>query len=152
MVRPLALDRALALRVDASGADAVTMVSDARALRQVLLNLLTNAIKYTPVGQITLTVHVEPPAPVASHGVAPEAPRPTVVLQVADTGIGIAPEHQARIFEPFWQVAPALTRAVGGTGLGLSVTRDLVHALGGTLTVASASGAGSTFTVRLPLA
>jgi signal transduction histidine kinase len=152
MVRPLALDRALALRVDAPGADAVTMVSDARALRQVLLNLLTNAIKYTPVGQITLTVHVEPPAPVASHGVAPEAPRPTVVVQVADTGIGIAPEHQARIFEPFWQVAPALTRAVGGTGLGLSVTRDLVHALGGTLTVASASGAGSTFTVRLPLA
>jgi signal transduction histidine kinase len=131
------------------------MVSDARAVRQVLLNLLTNAIKYTPAGQITLTVHLEPPAPAAGDGVTPDAPEasgPTVVVQVADTGIGIAPEHQARIFDPFWQVAPALTRAVGGTGLGLSVTRDLVRALGGTLAVASVPGAGSTFTVRLPLA
>jgi signal transduction histidine kinase len=164
MARPLAMARGLALRVDAPAVGAATMVSDARSVRQVLLNLLTNAVKYTPAGQVTLPARVEspgsveprtrvaPPAGAGDAGVAAEAPEPMVVVQVADTGIGIAPEHQARIFDPFWQVAPALTREVGGTGLGLSVTRDLVRALGGTLAVASVPGAGSTFTVRLPLA
>jgi signal transduction histidine kinase len=113
------------------------MQSDARRIRQILLNLLGNAVRYTERGEIRLEVHVEPAA---------------LRFVVADTGIGIAPDHVEQIFEPFWQVQQSLTRRVGGTGLGLSVTRRLARLLGGDVSVTSEPGVGSTFVVDLPLA
>jgi two-component system sensor histidine kinase BaeS len=72
------------------------------------------------------------------------------VIAVSDTGPGIAPEHLARVFEPFWQAEQSLTRQSGGTGLGLSVARGLAEMLGGTVTAESEPGGGSRFVVRVP--
>jgi PAS domain S-box-containing protein len=109
---------------------------DAARLTQVMLNLLTNAHKFTPeCGTITVAVH---------------AAEETVSLAVRDTGIGIAPQHAALVFEPFRRVEIGYARAQSGTGLGLALSRRLVELMGGTLTLESAPGAGSTFTVTLP--
>jgi signal transduction histidine kinase len=112
------------------------MHTDVRKVRQILLNLLANAARFTPAGgEVTLTA---------------ERHNGEVLFTVRDSGVGIAPEHQESIFEPFWQVEQKLTRRAGGTGLGLSVSRRLARLLGGDVTVKSALGAGSVFTVRLP--
>ena len=110
--------------------------SDAGKLRQILLNLLSNAAKFTERGEIAVRAVLDDGA---------------LVVSVRDTGPGIPPEHLDRIFDPFWQVEQRRTRKVGGTGLGLTVSRQLAQLLGGTLTVESAPGAGSTFRFRLPL-
>jgi PAS domain S-box-containing protein len=115
--------------------DELIMDTDGGKLRQILVNLLGNAVKFTTEGSIRLTIRAE-------------AGR--VRFIVADTGIGIAAEHLDRIFERFWQVDQGSTRARGGTGLGLTVTRRLTEVLGGTIRVESEPGAGSTFTVELP--
>ena len=112
-------------------------VTDARKIRQILLNLLANAARFTPAGgEVGLMVRVE----VAS-----------IIFTVRDTGIGIAPEHHERIFEPFWQVDQKTTRRAGGTGLGLSISRRFARLLGGDIIMTSVPGRGSTFTVRFPL-
>jgi signal transduction histidine kinase len=108
---------------------------DPGKLRQILVNLLSNAVKFTAQGGITVTAAVE---------------GAELVVRVADTGMGIAPDHRDRIFEPFWQVEQKATRRVGGTGLGLTVTRRLARLLGGEVTVESAAGEGAVFTLRLP--
>ena len=113
---------------------------DASRLRQILFNLLANAIKFTEVGEISLTSAVE-----RSHS------GDTLVFTVADSGIGIAPEDLERIFEPFTQVDASTTRKYAGTGLGLPISRQLATAMGGELWVDSELGLGSRFTVRLPL-
>jgi signal transduction histidine kinase len=111
------------------------MESDARKIRQILVNLLGNAVKFTDEGEVALEV---------------EEVGSDLLFRVRDTGQGIAPEHQERIFEPFWQVQGGPTRSAGGTGLGLGVARRLARLLGGDLTVESEPGKGSTFLVRLP--
>ncbi|CAN5883803.1 hypothetical protein BH23GEM9_BH23GEM9_34080 [soil metagenome] len=116
--------------------DAVTVRTDGGKLRQVLLNLLGNAVKFTEKGGITLRL---------------KAQHDAVALTVMDTGVGIAPEHVGRVFERFWQCNPEGSRAVSGAGLGLTVSRHLAGLLGGTLTVESEPGAGSSFTLMLPL-
>jgi signal transduction histidine kinase/ActR/RegA family two-component response regulator len=108
---------------------------------QVLLNLLDNAIKFTPEGEVGL--RLEWTAESATGG--------TVEFSVTDTGIGIAPEHHARLFEPFSQVDVSATRINGGTGLGLSICRGLVERLGGRIGFRSTPGSGSTFWFKLPV-
>jgi len=109
--------------------------ADPTKLRQILLNLLTNAIKFTDVGSVALA---------SRNG------NDCVEIMVRDTGIGIAPAYHDRIFDTFWQVEQKSTRKVGGTGLGLSVSRRLARLMHGDLTVDSALGKGSTFIIRLP--
>jgi signal transduction histidine kinase len=110
--------------------------TDAQKLRQVLTNLLGNAIKYTEQGFVALHV-----SPEVNGGVR---------FEVADSGIGMTQEHIEHIYDPFWQVEPTNTRRRGGTGLGLTVAMQLTRMMGGRLSVKSQMGAGSTFTLRLP--
>ena len=147
MIAPLAAGKGLTFRVELPDRP-VPVRSDPQKLRQILLNLLSNATKYTPAGEITLALTTAGGPDAAVPG-WPDADA-RLTLRVADTGIGIAAEHRERVFDPFWQASPALTRTVGGTGLGLSVSRQLAHLLGGTLSVESAPGVGSTFTVTIP--
>lgn len=105
-------------------------------LRQVLLNLLGNAIKFTERGTVTLEVST------SANGVQ---------IAIRDTGIGIAPERLSRIFEPFTQADASMSRRFGGTGLGTTISKQLVELMGGALTASSVPGEGSCFTVSLPL-
>jgi signal transduction histidine kinase len=135
MIEPSALQQTLAFAVHAPDG-ALPIVTDARKARQILLNLLGNAVRYTERGEVVLEVRAN-----AGGG---------VVFAVRDTGLGIAAEHRARIFEPFWQVDQSHARRKGGTGLGLAVSRQLAELLGGELRLESAIGRGSTFTLVLP--
>jgi signal transduction histidine kinase/CheY-like chemotaxis protein len=117
-------------------------VGDADRVRQVLVNLVGNAVKFTRGGRVTVRVAAQR----ADDG------RHEVVLVVADTGIGIAESDRARVFEPFEQADGSTTRRYGGTGLGLAISRRLVELMGGTIELTSEVGVGSTFTVTLPLA
>src|ERR1700676_2498865 len=117
----------------------VEVVGDAARLRQVLLNLAGNAIKFTATGGVALIV--EP-------GIWPDE----ISFLVRDTGIGIAPEAQARIFREFEQADERIARSYGGTGLGLSISERIVRRMGGRITLESKPGAGSTFEVSVPLA
>lgn len=113
------------------------LYSDRQKVKQLLVNLLSNALKFTHQGSVRVSAEYHP------------APR-AFTVSVEDTGIGIRPEDQERIFEDFQQVDGSPTRAYGGTGLGLSISRRLAHMLGGRLTLHSALGQGSTFTLHLP--
>jgi len=117
----------------------VEVVGDAARLRQVLLNLAGNAIKFTSTGGVALIV--EP-------GILPDE----ISFLVRDTGIGIAPEAQARIFREFEQADERIARSYGGTGLGLSISERIVKRMGGRITLESQPGVGSTFEVSIPLA
>ncbi len=116
--------------------DATIVVGDEEAIRQILDNLLDNAVKYTPEGG---WVRV-------ACGVTPEQ----VTVEVADSGIGIPRADLPRIFERFYRVDKARSRELGGTGLGLSIVKHLVQAIGGTIAVTSRLGEGSQFTIQLP--
>jgi PAS domain S-box-containing protein len=113
---------------------------DARLLRQVLVNLVGNAVKFTDAGEVAIRAEVQPSAD------------DQVVVQfgVSDTGIGIPPEATEKLFEPFTQVDGSSTRAHGGTGLGLAISARLVRLMGGKLAVASGVGRGSTFSFTVP--
>jgi PAS domain S-box-containing protein len=115
------------------------VIGDAARLRQVLLNLAGNAIKFTSTGGVALTV--EP-------GIQPNE----ISFLVRDTGIGIAPEAQLRIFREFEQADERIARSYGGTGLGLSISERIVKRMGGRITLESKPGVGSTFEVSVPLA
>jgi PAS domain S-box-containing protein len=135
LTEPLAMAKGLEFTCHAPDGPDI-MQSDVRKIRQILVNLLGNAIKFTREGQVRLDV---------------EEVADWMVFRVSDTGPGIAEEHRVRIFDAFWQVDGGTTRQEGGTGLGLSVTRRLAVLLGGTVEVESQVGRGTTFTVRLPL-
>ncbi len=119
--------------------------TDADKLRQVLLNLVSNAIKFTEQGEVCIGVSLREAEP-GKHG----ASRERVVIAVKDTGIGIPPEKQEHIFDEFYQVDSSNTRKYGGTGLGLSIVRKLSELLGGQVELESQVGGGSTFTLVLP--
>lgn len=132
---PLAHQKGLALNVDLAHAPA-GLIGDAQRLQQIVTNLLANAVKFTDTGEVSLRVEARP-----DHAVA---------FVVRDTGIGIAPEQQAVIFEAFRQADGSTSRKYGGTGLGLSISRDLARRMGGRIEVESTPGQGSCFTLELP--
>ncbi len=133
--------KGLAFRVDVADAVGHEAFGDSARIRQILLNLVDNAIKFTPAGEIRLTV-TRPPNRLA---------RDELVFSVADTGIGIPPEKQQAVFQPFTQADSTTTRAFGGTGLGLAISSLLAEAMGGRLWLESRSGQGSTFHCAVPL-
>lgn len=118
------------------------IIADEVRLRQIIFNLMSNAIKFTDRGQVRLAAFSE----AEEDGEAEH-----LVIRVADSGIGIPPDRAEEIFESFRQVDGGVTRRHGGTGLGLAICRNLARAMGGDVTVASTLGAGSTFTLTLPL-
>jgi signal transduction histidine kinase len=135
-VEPLVRQNGNRLRLELAPALGA-MVADQTKLRQALLNLLSNAAKFTKDGQITLKIRAE-------------GPPDQVVFIVRDTGIGMSEEQLGRLFEPFTQADASTTRLYGGTGLGLAITRRFCRMMGGDVGVVSAPARGSTFTMRLP--
>jgi signal transduction histidine kinase len=121
--------------------DLGTMRADLTKVRQSLFNLLSNACKFTAQGTITLAVSRETVAGTV-----------WVTFRVADTGIGMPPEQMEKLFQVFVQADASTTRQYGGTGLGLAITRRFCQMMGGDISVESALGQGSTFTIRLPAA
>jgi len=134
--QPLTADKGLEFVVDVQAQAPQTLFTDRQRLEQVLKNLLSNAVKFTEQGQVNLTVARQP-----GEGIA---------FIVRDSGIGIARDHQQSIFEAFRQADGTTNRRYGGTGLGLSISRELAALLGGSISVASEPGQGSTFTLLLP--
>lgn len=146
MLRPSAAARGLALEIEVDAAVPEVVVADHARLRQVLVNLVSNAIKFTERGRVRLSITSE------AAGAAAERAEATVRLAVEDTGIGMAPATLERLFEPFYQADDGIARRYGGTGLGLAISRELVRAMGSDLEVRSALGRGTTFSFELQLA
>ncbi len=146
MVRQAALDRGLELLLDVRSREllhsAGTFLGDPLRLGQVLTNLLTNAVKFTETGSVRLTVEITSPP-----GITPAV----LMLCVQDTGIGMTADQVSRLFQEFTQADGSTTRKFGGTGLGLTITKRLLELMHGTITVDSAPGKGTLFTVNVPL-
>jgi PAS domain S-box-containing protein len=134
-IEPMVRKKQLQFNTDVAS-DAPPLLTDRTKVKQVLLNLLSNAVKFTTRGSVTIRARRVPTG---------------VQIDVIDTGIGIRPDDLQAIWEDFRQVDQSRTREFGGTGLGLSITRKLLDRLGGTVTVKSTYGEGSTFSVTLPL-
>ena len=133
---PLAGQKLLAFTAAVDSSAPVSLYTDGQRLQQILKNLLSNAIKFTDAGQVSLTMAA--------------APGDMIAFAVRDSGIGIPADQQAIIFEAFRQADGTTSRRYGGTGLGLSISRDLAALLGGSISIASTPGQGSTFTLLLP--
>ena len=149
MVLPQAAARGILLEEEPCPPGA-SYLADPDRVRQILLNLLSNAVKFTRSGgRITVRCQArgDPPSEVLPFG-----PGPWAYIEVRDTGIGIAPEHLAGIFEPFTQLDQTHTREAGGTGLGLAISRRFARMMGGDLTASSRPGQGSSFVLWLPAA
>ena len=135
IVEPQAIKRDLSLSLEEAG-DRSPLLTDRGKLRQILLNLVGNAVKYTPTGSISVVVDTSRPR--------------STFIHVRDTGPGIPVDLRELIFEAFTQVDSSNTRSTGGAGLGLAICRRLARLLGGDVTLECAMGGGSTFTLRLP--
>lgn len=141
IVAPLATEKGLSLSLDFTELSAARFDGDAPRLRQIVLNLLSNAIKFTDRGAISLSCRA-----------IREAPGETMFrVRVTDTGVGVAPVAREQIFRSFEHLDALETRRHGGAGLGLAIVSELVKAMGGTISVESELGAGSSFSVALPL-
>jgi CheY-like chemotaxis protein/nitrogen-specific signal transduction histidine kinase len=141
LVRPRALEKHVALRLEMAADAEHALVGDVGRLRQVLLNLVSNAVKFTDTGSVS--VHVTARAQADDHV--------HLCFDVVDTGIGIPAAKLDAIFEKFTQADGSTTRRYGGSGLGLTIARELARAMGGDVTVSSELGHGSTFTLQLTL-
>ena len=135
MFRPLATNEDVSLVIE-DPAEPIVLVTDEKRVAQVLRNFTSNALKFTTVGEVRITARTDGDD--------------TVILEVADTGVGIAPEHHARIFEDFVQVDGPIQKRVRGTGLGLPLTRKLARLLGGEVRLESRLGEGSRFALVVP--
>ncbi len=141
LMRGRAADKQLTLRVESEGPIPRQFSSDPTRLRQILINLVSNAIKFTETGSVRVVVRT-----LDRHAAAPR-----LQIAVSDTGIGMSTEQRQRLFQPFTQADASMTRKFGGTGLGLTISKRLVEMLGGTLDVASRLGQGTTFTIAVPI-
>ena len=140
LVEPTLAQKGLALAIEIADDVPATIYGDGLRLRQIVLNLLGNAAKFTLAGTVTLRARV-----------ADNVFGRSLIIDVIDTGIGIAPDRQAAVFEAFVQEEAGITARFGGTGLGLSISARLARLLGGELTLDSQPGKGSRFTLTLPL-
>lgn len=150
MFRTHAAERGINLAHEVAADVPASVIVAADSLRQILLNLVDNAIKFTQTGEIKIRLKVlllgdshpadAPPAPMAK-----DKSRLTLLFSVSDTGIGINPGEQEKLFRPFWQADSGNTRRHGGAGLGLPISRELVQLLGGDISIESIPGAGTTF-------
>jgi len=140
LMRPRAVEKGLDLSVDWKGRIPATLESDPTKLRQILMNLIGNAIKFTERGGVRLVVGMVPSRPGAS---------PRISFQVIDTGIGMSAKQVSAIFRAFTQADPSMARRFGGTGLGLAISRRLAEMLGGSIAVSSMPGKGTTFRVQI---
>ena len=134
---PSARLKGLLIKVDIGAGVPMALLGDSLRIGQILNNLLSNAVKFTERGQIELQVH---------------SSAESTEFIVRDSGIGIAPDKLQTVFEPFQQADNSITRRFGGTGLGLTISRKMAHAMNGELNVSSAQGIGSIFTLSVPLA
>lgn len=154
LVQPEAAARGVRLIDLGADATGFPYIGDEHRVRQILVNLLSNAVKFTPAGG-TITVecgaveHVDDAEEDGPDGHPPEGMR-WAIIRVRDTGPGVMPDMRDRIFEPFVQGESGLTREQGGTGLGLAISRRLARLMGGDITLQSAPGEGSAFTLWLP--
>jgi signal transduction histidine kinase/CheY-like chemotaxis protein/HAMP domain-containing protein len=146
---PQAEEQGLCFRVEISDDLPSALITDAQRLQQILRNLLSNAVKFTDSGSVTLRIGL---APLGTYCDIPAlvAARQVIAFTVADTGIGIPDDKLDLIFEAFQQADGTTSRRYGGTGLGLSISRDLARLIGGTISVSSVPGKGSTFTLLVP--
>ncbi|HEY6072705.1 MAG TPA: HAMP domain-containing sensor histidine kinase, partial [Anaerolineales bacterium] len=136
---PQARDKGLALHLEDPSrieSKVITVFADPERVRQVLVNIIGNAVKYTPKGGVTVSIERLPRA---------------VRVNVTDTGVGMSPEERKHLFEKFYRVQNEATRGISGTGLGLYITKNIIELMGGTITVESTAGKGSTFSFTLPV-
>ncbi|HKN92530.1 MAG TPA: response regulator, partial [Acidimicrobiia bacterium] len=147
--RPLAQQKGLGFEISIADGLPAELVTDEQRLQQILKNLLANAFKFTHQGGVTLRLEPAPAETVFTNDALREA-RDVVALSVTDTGIGVPADKLRLIFEAFQQADGTTSRKYGGTGLGLSVSREIARLLGGEIGVESTLGEGSTFTLYLP--
>lgn len=141
IIAPLATEKALAMSFISDPNLPKSVFGDSLRLRQVLINLLVNAVKFTEAGSVTLSIHFENDLQVGKR----------IHFFIQDTGIGINDDERERLFKPFEQADFSTTRRYGGTGLGLSISQNLVQLMGGEITVKSSLGKGSTFHFSIPV-
>ncbi|HEY4369451.1 MAG TPA: response regulator [Steroidobacteraceae bacterium] len=139
--RPISSQKGVGFEIGVAPECPATLNTDSQRLRQILRNLLSNALKFTIKGRVRLDIFVPEPQTTGADWIG---------FAIEDTGIGIAPEQQDIIFEPFRQADGTTNRRFGGTGLGLSISRELAALLGGRIELRSQAGMGSTFTLLLP--
>jgi len=138
LMRVRAIEGGLNFSVEFATPVPATIQSDPTRIKQILINLVGNAIKFTRKGSVKVVCRMEE-----------SAGKPVLVFEVLDTGIGMSPEDMSRLFQPFTQADGSMTRRFGGTGLGLTISRSFAEELGGTIDVESVAGIGSKFIVRL---
>jgi signal transduction histidine kinase len=147
LIRPQAVTKGVELAPEVEGDGASRYVGDPQRVQQILTNLLANAVKFTSEGgKVSIRCGTGSPPP-SAEGNGQHA---WTWITVADTGVGIAGDDLDRIFQPFVQVDQGYTRAHGGTGLGLTISRNLAQMMGGEISVDSAVGRGSRFSLWLP--
>ncbi len=140
LMRARAVEKKLAFDIEYVGGIPETIQTDPTRLRQIVLNFVGNAIKFTEKGAVRIVVRSD----------TPEAPDPRLTIEVRDEGIGMTPRAIESLFSPFTQADPSTTRRFGGSGLGLAISKRLAELLGGEITVESAPGRGSTFRLAVP--
>ncbi len=148
--RPVALQKGLEFAVELTEGTPESVVTDRQLLEQILKNLLANAFKFTQQGRVSLRIS-RAPAGVAYHSAVLQHAPAVLAFAVSDTGIGIPPDQVEKVFEAFQQADSSITRRFGGTGLGLTISREYARVLGGEIAVSSTPGVGSTFTLYVAL-